>query len=305
MSQNRLPPQPNDPAWGDAFSIVWWPDVQFYGISGQNALARWCIDNKDSLNIQFIGGLGDVVDDSSDPDEWDSIDGAVALLDADGSLPYLMAIGNHCYDDVTTRDATEFDTYFPQGRYTGQSWWSGGFYEVGTTVNSYLLLTIGGVDWIFIMLEFGPRQGALTWAGNLLSTYSTRKAIIFTHSYMYRDDTRCGTGDSYNPHDYGMGADVHDGEEMWDELVKLYENVWFVQSGHDLGDGLGYREDAGDNANVVRQCLANYQELTTLGWARYYVISPANDLVQAVTYSPLRGGWLPEADNNFQTDYAS
>lgn len=304
MSASRLPPEPPSPVRGDAFTIVWWPDTQFYGISAQNALARWCIANKATLNIQFVGGLGDLVDDASDSDEWDSIDDAVAMLDADGSIPYMMAIGNHDYDTVGTRDASTFNTYFPQSRYTGQSWWNGGFYEAGTSINSYLLLAIGGIDWIFINLEFGPRQAALTWAGGLLSTYSTRRAMLFTHSYMYRDDTRCGSGDSYNPHSY-IGSDVHDGDEMWDELVKLYENVWFVQSGHDLSDGLGYREDSGDNGNTVRQCLANYQVLTTLGWLRYYVISPANDSVQAVTYSPLRGGFLTDADNVISTDYTS
>jgi len=129
--------------------------------------------------------------------------------------------------------------------------------------------------------------------------------VIVTHSYMYSDDTRLGTGDSWNPHDYGVGNDAHDGDEMWDELVKLHENVFLVVNGHVLNDGLGQLTSTGDNGNSVDQVLANYQMKANggNGWLRYYTFKPSEDKIYAYTYSPTLGTFDTSADNQFTLDY--
>ena len=52
-------------------------------------------------------------------------------------------------------------------------------------------------------LEFGPRQGVLDWANDIMALNPNHKIVIVTHSYMYYDNTRMGDGDSWNPHTYG------------------------------------------------------------------------------------------------------
>ncbi len=288
------------------FAIVFLPDTQIYSQDYAATFAaqtQWIVDNRAALNIQMVLGGGDVIDDALAA-QWANADAAIDILDTDGQVPYLLAIGNHDYNDVAARTTTDWQTYFGQARYTGQSWWDGGFYEAGHSENAYLLRTIEGVDYIFIVLEFGPRQKVLDWAAGLLTTYSDRQAIICTHSYMYRDNSRCGTGDEYNPHDY-ITDDVHDGDEMWTELVKLRDNIFWVQSAHDLGDGLGHRMDLGDGGNVVHQDLANYQLLASggNGYLRVMTIKPGVRTVLMRTYSPTLGVYANDGANDFLVSY--
>jgi len=305
----------------DEFMIAVIPDTQWYTKDGSSEFedeCQWIADHKDDANknIQMVLHGGDVIwtSEGNVATQLSRADAAMDILDGE-DLPYLIPYGNHDYDDdppIDDRDHVNFDGTFPQSRFTGQAGWSGGFYQ-GSSYdgNAYCLKTIGGNNYLFMSLSFGPEQAVLTWAAGILDTYSSYDAWIVTHSFLYRDGTRVGDGDEYNPHDiFDEGADTHDGEEMWDELIKLKDNVVFVQSGHDgvaAADGWvqAYRQDDGDEGNLVTQVVCNYHTTTHggRGFMRLYAVRPSKNRVDAYTYSPSLEQWFRDDDNEFIVRY--
>lgn len=248
---------------------------------------------------------GDLVQNgNANASEWVIADAAFDILDA-GAVPYLVAIGNHDYDDqAVTRGATSFNANFPQVRFTGQAGWSGGFFETGHSENSYWIKTIGNATYLFMVLEYGPRAAVIAWANTILTNNSDKTCILVTHSYMYRDNTRTGTGDQYNPKN--NLADAEDGEDLWNNLVKLHDNIIWVQSGHDItgDDGAAFRTDLSNGGQIVNQVLANYQDFTNGGdgFLRLLTFNPATKSIQVQTYSPLLGMFL-SGENSFNATY--
>jgi hypothetical protein len=209
--------------------------------------------------IGVVFHVGDFVS-SSAADQWARWE--AAFLNHPAAVPFLAGIGNHDYNGgfCTRTNTSVYDGHFPTTFYTSKSWWSGGFYETGKTQNLYFNITLGGQDYMFIMLEFGPRQGAIDWANALIQANPTKKVIISTHAYVYNDGTRIGTGDEYNPHTLVTpDTDVHDGDELWTELVSLAanDNVIQIWSGHETG--FLYTKSTGVGANVILEILCAHQ----------------------------------------------
>lgn len=286
------------------FSIVFLPDTQYYSARYPELFKRqtqWIADNRARQNIQAVLHEGDIVD-RNEPKQWANADAAISILDA-AEIPYQIAIGNHDYDTFSDADrlATAFNAIFPPGRYTTHAWWKGGFYEAGHTENSYCLLTIEGVDYMFLNLEFGPRQAVIDWANDVLVSFRDRWVVLLTHSFLYIDGTRVSQGDEHNPKIYPLGASANDGEDLWTKLVSLHDNIHWVQSGHHIGGNAAYRRDESRGGTAVHQVFANWQDLTHGGdgWLRLVTFGSRQARVQ--TFSPTLGLVNADADNKFAT----
>lgn len=169
----------------------------------------------------------------------------------------------------------------------------------------------GNYKWLIITLEFGPRKEVLEWAKEIAEKYSDRTVILNTHAYMYSDDTRIGSGDNWNPHDYGINElepnEVNDGEEMWDNLVKESTNIRFIFSGHILHDGVGTLVSKNNAGEQVYQFLANFQsgvqgsENGGNGYLRRMTIDFTNDKLIIESFSSYPGvGTHPDGQHNFE-----
>jgi hypothetical protein len=293
------------------FSIIVLPDTQNYSTTHPEiatSQTQWIVDNKDNFNIAFVLHEGDFTNYNSIT-EWDNADASMSVLD--GNVPYVVVVGNH--DDTGTggaadvRDVSLFNQYFPVSRFDSLPQF-GGVYEPGRMENSYHYFTAGGIDWLVLALEFGPRNEVLDWANQVVASHPHRRVIILTHNYMYSDDTLVGPGDLWNPHDYGQcigatGPDAcNDGEEMWVNFVKLHGNISFVFSGHTLNDGTGTLVSTGDNGNKVYQMLANYQFEANggNGYLRIVTFCPDQQKVTVETYSPYLDQYRTEPDQQFE-----
>lgn len=234
---------------------------------------------------------GDLVDDADTAEQWTNADAAVDKLDV-ANIPYLLALGNHDLPNEgnSGRTATAYNANFGQARYTGQDWWNGGFYAEGQAENAYNLMTIDGNLYLFLSLEFGPRDAVLTWADGIIAANPTATVIIVTHSYLYQDGTRVGVGDAWNPKTYTLGeGGINDGEDMWTKLVKKYANIALVVSGHHVGPPYyAKRTDSGDEGNIVNQMFFNHQNDIGggNGWMRVLTIDPTLNTVRVQTFSP-------------------
>ncbi len=294
------------------------PDTQVYAESYPQhftAQTEWLAAHAESHNIQMVLHEGDIVDDNNTrrpmDRQWDNALASISILD--GVVPYALAAGNHDYGpggNASTRDSLfNSDVYFgPNSAYATQPT-VGGFYEAGRTDNSYHTFTAGGEDWLVLSLEFGPRDGVVSWANQVVSDHSDHRAMLVTHAYMYYEEERYdwatyGSSQSWNPHSYGVArlpGGVNDGQELWDDLVSQHENFEFVFSGHVLGDGTGYLGSEGVNGNVVHQMLANFQMdfQGGNGYMRLLEFMADGETVNVRSYSPVTGAYDTMFDQQF------
>lgn len=254
--------------------------------------ANWILSTQSRYNTIGVFNVGDVVDDMVDEQKA----AAIAMYDIFDTvnMPYLIAAGNHDIYDVA-RDGTAafWDSMFPVTRYTSKSWWNGGFEDASQSQNAYL--TIG--DYLFLTLEFGPRQDVLDWANIVAAANPTKKIVLLTHYMEYDAAARFATtGDSPNPHEY-YASDTHDGQEIWDEFGKLHTNIVMAFSGHFTSAGVGSRHTAtGDGANHVESMNFPHQGNN----AEYIkLVSFYGSNVRIRTYSPVLNAWSTIATNEY------
>ena len=167
------------------FSIIVLPDAQNESQNYPQVLASqtaWVAQNQTALNIQAFLGLGDLVNDGASDVQDGNADAAIRTLDNAG-IPYFLAIGNHGYDGALPRNATGFNCWFGPARYANYSYYKGN-YPTGSNENSYGVLTINGTQYLFLILEFVPRDAALQWAASILDANPDKPVIVVTHSHM-------------------------------------------------------------------------------------------------------------------------
>ena len=283
------------PFMPNSWTLVILPDIQNYSSDYPGILqlqTRWIAENKDKRNIVYVMQNGDVTNGNSKP-EWERASRGMGILDS--IVPYAIVPGNHdCGKGGRAEDRTTYmNDYFPPSRFA--QWPTfGGTMEPEHIENNYHLFQAGGRDWIILGLEWGPRDTALQWADEILTKYADRKAIVFTHAYLYGDSTRYdwskkGKSQSANPHAYGTAGGVNDGEEMWNKLIKKHANVFMAMNGHIPKGGLGFQVSKGEHGNEVNEMAVNYQweDIGGGGWLRLIEFLPDGKTVQAKTYSPL------------------
>ena len=209
-----------------------------------------------------------------------------------GKIPNLIAPGNHDYKDhdPSGRDLTKFNQYFPSTRYTDAGWLSGGLANAGASENVYTVVTVGGVDYLFMALEYAPRAAIVAWADGVLSANPDALTITTTHNYLWPSNAR-----------------TLEGQALWDDLVKLHDNVICVLSGHwgSAEDCQGYRVDDSQGGQPVHQMQANYQNLTNggNGYLRVMRFVPSARRIYVETYSPFIEKWRTSVEDEFNVGY--
>jgi hypothetical protein len=302
------------------FAVIVLPDTQFYSAFYPEvfeAQTRWIAEKKEELNIAFVLHLGDIVD-SDWPTQWMAASKAMGLLD--GKVPYVLAVGNH---DLALTPMGELrqgmlNAFFPMSRFAGVTSLRG-TYPTGDLHNSHHVFDVDGHPWQVVSLEFGPRDGALAWAKDILARSPTTPAIIITHAYLYGDGTRYDwktkTGADmqyYSPHSYGLEnqpGGVNDGEEIWQKLVQGSPNIQFVLSGHIPFTAAARLTSTRTDGGHVHQILSNYQYYLVCpcpqnhgggGYLRIMEFSPADRRVRVRSYSPYLRQSLTDPQSDFE-----
>jgi hypothetical protein len=303
-------PLPSNDYVPGSWTLVLLPDTQKYAKSNPGLFTLqtdWIAQNKEKYNICYVVGLGDITNDNTDI-EWQRARDAYARLD--GKVPYAIVPGNHDYTprgDMCSGKSGMND-YFPVAKF--KSWPTfGGVMQPGDIHNSYHLFSAGGVNWIILALEFGPRDTTVQWANEVLAKYPDRKAMMVTHGYMKADGQRndhvpAGVSKG-NAHFYVPDAPVNDGEELWQKLVSKH-NVPLVFCGHVGAKGTGLLISQNESGQTVNQMLVDYQGRTLGGEAylRILEFQPDGKTVHAKTYSPLYDKYLDDPNNQFSFQLA-
>jgi len=238
----------------------------------------WIINNAASKNIKMVLGLGDITDTSTE-EEWNRAQSNFQRLD-EANIPYAVVRGNH--------DETEhFNQYFSYASYKNQL---EGCMVEGDLTNAWRKVEINGVKYLIMMLDYGPTDAVLKWAGEVIEANKDHNVIITTHAYLFRDGTTLDENDVVPPSQ--SNKDSNNGDHMWDELIKKHENIVLVLSGHDPYDNVVTTQTVGDNGNVVTQMLIDPQNMDVnagpAGMVAMLYFSEDGKTVQLEYYSTAR-----------------
>ncbi|MBQ2735677.1 MAG: metallophosphoesterase, partial [Clostridia bacterium] len=214
-----------------AYSFCFVPDTQYIterDPSNLKCIYDWIVANAEAKKMKFVFGLGDITNSDTDT-EWSLAKKEIAKLD--GVVPYSLIRGNH-------DSAAKMNAAFANNKtYTDQF---EGFFKKGSVTDSWRTLEAGGVKYLLITLDFGASDYALKWAENIIKQHPDHLVIITTHGYLDDNTTNDGNGtgtecvyldanNKYAPSRYGFS---NNGDDMWNELVKKYDNIFMVVCGH-------------------------------------------------------------------------
>ena len=128
--------------------------------------------------------------------------------------------------------------------------------------NAYHKFTVGETKYMVISLEWAPKSAHVSWANEVIAANPDYNVIVTTHAYLYQDGTRFSTYDYPSPDSTGA-KDAHNGDELWDALIRKHENIVMVLSGHNAVDRIVRKEVYGDHGNRIVEMLINPQETDT------------------------------------------
>lgn len=298
-----------------SWSLILVPDPQTYVKFERNQpildlMTTWIKEVRDSLNVQMVLCTGDLVEQNEmiNPDfvkanqpskrQWEAVARSFGKLD--GVVPYITAAGNHDYGYRSAENRkTNFNHYFPVDKnpLTQRLVREVGLNGEGvpTLENAAFEFTSPqGRKFLFLSLEFAPRDTALAWARSVVGQekYRAHTVVVLTHSYL----------DAKNQHIEKEGyplTDVNYGAAMWRKLVQPSRNIQMVFSGHiaapnNVKAHLGFRTDVNAGGRKVHQMMFNAQALGGGwhgnggdGWLRILEFLPDGRTVKVRTFSPL------------------
>ena len=298
----------------DSWSIILVPDTQTYVKFERNhgileTMTSWISENIDSLNIKMVLCTGDLVEQNEllvpdnvngnlpSRDQWQAVSHAFGRLD--GKVPYILAAGNHDfgYKSIENR-RTNYNQYFPSHRNILNK---KGLRAAGKNLDrlpslenaAYEFISPQHRKFLFLNLEFAPRDTIVHWAEQVLSEerFKDHTAVILTHSYLNAKDLHIVK------ENYPI-TDANYGKAIWEKLVAPSTNVQLVFSGHigaadDFDAHTAFKVDRNKAGKTVNQVTFNAQAMGGGwhgnggdGWLRIMEFLPDGKTVIMTTFSP-------------------
>lgn len=265
-------------------------------------MTQWILANKVARNIKLVVHNGDIVNSNGGTGGW--ADAWAAMDTLNGEVPYMINAGNH--DMAISTRSTEMNNFFKLAD-NSLNTSAAGIQTVervaGKLENTYATFTApDGRKMLVFSLEFGPRQAVVDWANSIASQpqYQDHTAVLSTHAYMDlvskggRESTR------WNPNGYALPAgDSHDGEGLWQELVKVNGNFEMTFNGHYIG-AVDRQQSVGTNGNTVHEMVCNRQ-YETYGYLRLLEFLDDGKTVQVRTLRT-DGYWMTDPAYEFQIE---
>lgn len=299
-----------------SWTMILLPDIQNYVKFKRNqpildVMMNWIVENEEKMNIKMVMCTGDLVehDDIVNPDpkkmdqtgkqQWEAT--AKAFEKLDGKIPYVTATGNHDYNIFSYTHkpkTTHFPQYFPADKNSKNQRLlrevTANVYGNPSLENaSYEWKSPHGKDFLFLSLEFAPRDTILRWANQVVNQekYANHSVLLLTHAYLNFKNEHIETA-KYDLQDANYGTAV------FNRLVKPSKNIEMVFSGHigspnDVKKHLGFRIDKNAAGKNVSQMTFNAQALGGGtygsggdGWIRILEFLPDGKTVRVRTFSP-------------------
>jgi hypothetical protein len=289
------------------------PDTQYFangsagGAQAMSDLVTWITNNVSALNIKLVINEGDIVENYSQAPEWLMMSNHYYQIGL--RVPLVLVNGNHDLDYAGVRSLTNYNNYFPT---TFFSQWGTQFKDAGKTENQFLLQTNNGVPWLFLALEFSPRDATLTWVDSVLSAYSNHNAVITTHAFTHPDGTLERSNSEYTQ--TGYLSDGRNSIYTWTNNLTHHKNLRMVLNGHYLVGNMTTPAIAnvvkvGDWGNKVYLMCFNYQQVaqnqTNANFIRPIRFDESSSKALVRTYNPSRNIYDSSPRNEFSLDWTA
>ncbi|MBP5466938.1 MAG: metallophosphoesterase, partial [Clostridia bacterium] len=221
--------------------------------------ARWLIDNKDRLNLEFVMHMGNMTDNlnndfaaSKGVKELEYGMSFMDMLTAAG-IRWSLNRGNH----DGGFDATHTGLYDAGYSYANYAALADGTYNNSDMHSSYYTFEAGGRKYLIISLDLEPTDAELDWANSVIRANADRRVIITTHAYIDADgklitDTLGGTQNN-------------NGYSVWEKCASKHKNVIMVLCGHANGVNVVKSEKIGENGNKVCQISIDESRMEYFG----------------------------------------
>jgi len=286
-----------------AFTEAWGIQNRYHDLSGvqgiYNVLMQHIAYEYIAGNLAFMTHSGDLISGGhyghTGQEQWNLADEAFALLDAVG-MPFGVVAGNHCVGNNAPFNFTNFARVFGAHRFAGQDHF--GFHDE-QNINNYNLITIGGLDFVFVHLGMGSEftPATIAWFNGLIEQFPHRHFIIQVHQYLNQLGGCCHR-------DYGLfydgrayGGDRQVGQNIWQNLILPNPQVVMVLCGHDRASITNVRTRP-DGSHVIEMMhntqttdLARLVEATNSYWRSghdgfFRIMTITDDGMDFTTYSP-------------------
>lgn len=255
----------------DSWTVVLLPDLQGYAKKACNQpimeiMTSWIAAHAEALNTKLVLCVGDLVE-QNDRISNGLLGRPVVAQAVGGYGPRLLAVGRsgslhdghrqprlhlHAHGDRRTH----IGEYFPvdknplNRRMLSQ-------YGLDAQGNhavenaAFELRSPEGIDYLFLNLEFAPRDTVIGWARRIvgLEEYRNHRVVLMTHSYLNAESERIA-GDPVRVTSYEPVVkngkitkfkqelpDANQGEAIWRKLVYPASNLEVVLCGHVSGWG--------------------------------------------------------------------
>ncbi|WP_028552508.1 FIMAH domain-containing protein [Paenibacillus sp. UNC451MF] len=259
------------------FTFASIPDTQIYAeIQPEyyESQVNFLRDAKESMNIQYVMHVGDVVNSAGIKGQWERADKFMKVVE-DAQIPWGVVAGNHDVFDggaTSVPDYSEFSKYFGENRFKDKPYYGESYKE---NKGHYDLISAGGNDFIFVYMGWGLNDEDMGWMNSVLKQYPDRKAVIVVHEYLQNNAARSAAGN-----------------QIYQKVVVPNPNVWMVMSGHFTGSSLR-TDQIDDNKDgqpdrKVYQILNDYQGIPNggNGYLKLLHFDTETDTVYVNTYSP-------------------
>ena len=251
------------------YSMVVLPDTQFMVnifTDDYYKMMQWVADNRDTLNIQAVMHMGDMVHETTDED-WSAFKAGMTLLDEAG-IPWMPMMGNH-------DDSEAMHKYFDYQTYGSGRSWFGGSFHADKLDHTYWFVTVGSREYMILALGWAPNWDVLDWAKGVVETHPDKNVIINCHAYMSSSGKLLPGGQKNSVGAYHPG--YPEGTDIW-EAFRGYENVVLAMGGHvSSPDIVSYVDQNGAGENVHSLLIDNQDDKTSLSAGMVAVLTFHND----------------------------
>lgn len=244
---------PSAQGTGARFTMAVLPDTQFYaryadpqvgdkytprwGSEPFAAQSQWLVDHRDDYNIAFTTHLGDLVDQSDKPGQWQVASKDMKILE-DADMPYSVLAGNH---DIGGTAPDDYLSTFSPERAARQSTFGE---RSPSGWSEYHTFTAQGQEFLVLAISWEAEQD-IAWAKQVLAAHPTTPTILTSHQILNI------TADGQ------QALDTDFGTMLWNELVNDNDQVFLTLNGHHHGAVQRVKKNAA--GNDVLQVLMDYQ----------------------------------------------
>ena len=258
---------PNPPTEYDySFAVV--GDIQYTTALYPEMLPytfNWLIDNKENSKLQYVFNTGDITDHSYDSEYEDISKYLLSLKEA--GINQSVVRGNH--DKIAG-----YDKHITTERFS-----YGGEFESydGSMKTYYRKITIGGIKYMMLTLDFFPCTAEVNWAKQKIDANADYNVIINTHGYLDANMQLLGEDAVYDVEDRvdaeGNAVGGHAGQYIYDNLVVPCSNVVMVICGHEFSEGPEIKTLIREDGTTAVQMLVDFQQAEFLDLRSYGMIA--------------------------------